>query len=259
MINYLVYKTKNKLTNKEYIGVHKQEGIEFDGYLGSGYSLKLSIDKYGVENFIRETLYSFEDSRDAYLKESELVDEKYINRSDTYNISLGGSGAPSRLNSKESIEKRTKTYIERGFADCKHMVTPLAINKAKATRKLNGTDQCKWMNNPEVQKRAVENARNSVINNSLNKYPILLSKCKLLSPEGEIVIHSCLYDISVYLYGRGRAVSFHSNLVRLINKNEPFKRGTYKGFSILLLESAETKLDSMESREGSSEPVADNT
>lgn len=53
---YIIYETKNIITNKFYIGSHKCKSLDFDGYLGSGKFLKHSINKYGKENFIRQTL-----------------------------------------------------------------------------------------------------------------------------------------------------------------------------------------------------------
>lgn len=237
-MNYLVYKTINKITNREYIGVHKQSGLEFDGYLGSGYRLKDSIGRHGEDNFTRETLYSFDNKEDAYIRESELVNQEYLDRDDTYNISLGGYGAPSRLNSLESVAKRTKTILDRGYGTS-HMTTPEALEKAKLTRKLNGTDQCNHMNTPEIQKIAVINARKSVIKNSHKKYPILNSKVKLLDENGTIM-EGTLYEVSKFIYGKGRAVSHHSRLVKLMESGKSFSTGFNKGKRIEILESSTT-------------------
>ncbi len=50
MIYYILYETTNLVNGKKYRGIHKTEKLD-DGYLGSGYALLLSVEKYGKENF----------------------------------------------------------------------------------------------------------------------------------------------------------------------------------------------------------------
>ena len=71
IMNYIVYKTTNKVNGKIYIGVHKTSSpYEFDGYLGCGMYNETSqpnittgfpaaIRKYGKHNFISETLFIY--------------------------------------------------------------------------------------------------------------------------------------------------------------------------------------------------------
>ena len=104
-MKYIVYKTTCKVNNKIYIGVHKCNPDIFDGYIGCGVTksnyrslhqtkFHNAVNKYGYGNFIRETLFEFEDSYDgminAYNKEKELVDEQFLKRDDVYNMSVGG-------------------------------------------------------------------------------------------------------------------------------------------------------------------------
>lgn len=97
---YILYKTINKITNKFYIGVHKQkEGygpFDFDGYLGSGKVLLQSIEKHGRDNFERVTLYYSDDKEYIYQKERELVDPEL---KESYNINEGGHGGFYYINS----------------------------------------------------------------------------------------------------------------------------------------------------------------
>lgn len=101
---YIVYKTTNLISGKIYIGVHNTKGVN-DSYLGSGILIKKAVKKYGRENFVRETLFSFENELDAYKKEEELVDVAFISRSDTYNSCIGGLHSGKRF--------------ERGIIMCK--------------------------------------------------------------------------------------------------------------------------------------------
>jgi len=88
---YTVYKTTNLITGKIYVGVHRTKNVE-DSYLGSGKILKLAINKYGIENFKKIILFKYDNKKEAYKKEKEIVNEKFINRDDTYNIMYGGNG-----------------------------------------------------------------------------------------------------------------------------------------------------------------------
>ena len=95
---YYVYKTTNSVNNKIYIGVHKSDNIRNDNYVGSGKVLKYSIEKYGINKFKREILFEYDNKEEAYLRESEIVDEMFIARLDTYNIKLGGCGGFDYIN-----------------------------------------------------------------------------------------------------------------------------------------------------------------
>lgn len=53
---YIIYETKNIITNQFYIGYHSCKSLEFDGYFGSGIILQRAINKYGKNNFTRKTL-----------------------------------------------------------------------------------------------------------------------------------------------------------------------------------------------------------
>jgi hypothetical protein len=106
---YIVYKTTNLVNQKIYIGVHHQKfhfPILFEGYLGSGMALNMAIKKYGKENFIRETLFVYYTSEEAYAKEREIVNKAFIARKDTYNCCGGGMG-PS-FHSEETKKKLSK-------------------------------------------------------------------------------------------------------------------------------------------------------
>lgn len=90
---YIVYETINLINNKKYIGVYKTlDPKKFDGYYGSGCLIKSAIRKYGKTNFFRRILYSFEDEKDAFIKEEELITNDIINSSEYYNIAPGGNG-----------------------------------------------------------------------------------------------------------------------------------------------------------------------
>jgi len=102
---YTIYKITNKINNKEYIGKHKTSNLD-DHYMGSGKNLKRAIIKYGIENFIKETLFVFDNEDEMNRKEAELVTEEYCNRKNTYNICEGGKGGWSYLNKEYWTEEK---------------------------------------------------------------------------------------------------------------------------------------------------------
>jgi len=87
--HHIVYKTTNLINGKIYIGVHSTNKIE-DGYLGSGCIFKKALNKYGRKNFLREVLFDFDNSEEAYAKEKELVNIDFINKGYNYNCKVGG-------------------------------------------------------------------------------------------------------------------------------------------------------------------------
>lgn len=88
---YYLYKITNLLTNKIYIGVHTTTNLN-DSYFGSSRQLKADIKKFGKNNFKKEILEFFNSSSEAFAREAEIVNEPFVARPDTYNLSVGGEG-----------------------------------------------------------------------------------------------------------------------------------------------------------------------
>jgi group I intron endonuclease len=108
---YYLYKVTNLINNRFYIGVHKTKNID-DGYMGSGKILRHAIEKYGIENFQKEILEYFSDSKSMLKREKEIVTEEFLSRPDVYNLRKGGDGGfdfitKNKLNlTPEALEKR---------------------------------------------------------------------------------------------------------------------------------------------------------
>lgn len=108
-MKYIVYLTTNITNGKIYVGVHKTEDPDvFDGYYGNGVSIKdqsklkhpkepfhYALKKYGFKNFKRSTIKVFDTLEKALKLESEIVNDEFIKRKDTYNVALGGGIPPT--------------------------------------------------------------------------------------------------------------------------------------------------------------------
>lgn len=105
-MKYIVYKTTCLINEKIYIGVHQTENPdEFDGYLGNSlwvnrkdkvnnpqFAFHFAVQKYGANNFKRETLFVFDTPTEAYQKEAEIVTLDFIKQDNNYNVAIGGKG-----------------------------------------------------------------------------------------------------------------------------------------------------------------------
>lgn len=111
-MEYIVYLTTNTINNKIYVGVHGTEDSKiFDGYIGNSINIFKSnpelnhpklpfhraVKKYGYNAFKRAIIKVFDNEQDALDLEADIVNEEFIKRNDTYNITLGG-GMPPLLN-----------------------------------------------------------------------------------------------------------------------------------------------------------------
>lgn len=101
---YIVYETTNMVNGKIYVGLHKTEDPDkFDGYIGCGVyitqpytyqhsktAFQCAVKKYGPKNFVRKTLAVFDTEQEASDLEEQIVNEKFLERDDVYNMILGG-------------------------------------------------------------------------------------------------------------------------------------------------------------------------
>lgn len=116
-MHYYLYKVTNLINNKFYVGVHKTKDID-DGYMGSGKVIQQAIEKYGIENFKKQILEVFDNSKSMYDREKEIVTEEFLKNENVYNLRLGGNGGwdyitETGLNrTSEILEKRRNDLIK---------------------------------------------------------------------------------------------------------------------------------------------------
>ena len=99
--HYLVYLITNTVNNKIYVGKHETYDPD-DEYMGSGHALKRAQRKYGIDKFTKTILADFDEPWSMANMEAVIVDEEFIKRKDTYNITLGGTGGFYHVNSQRS-------------------------------------------------------------------------------------------------------------------------------------------------------------
>ena len=146
MIYYGIYKIINLINGKMYIGKHITNNLD-DGYMGSGIWIKRSIKKHGLQNFKKEWLMFCEDEDELNYMERVYVDQTWVDRSDTYNLSLGGKGCIHQVTEetrkKMSESKKGKLCGEKnGMYGKRH--TDESLKKMSLSRKGKGNGHVPW-------------------------------------------------------------------------------------------------------------------
>lgn len=267
---YIVYKVTNLVNSKIYIGRHKQYSYDFDGYLGSGELIKKALSAHGISNFERETLFTYSNLEDAINKEKELVTEDFIKSESNYNLIPGGEGDFFACNTPEirlkAKEIRKKNLESRGLYEGFNLHTPeVALkreSKVKEYYESKGLSRSFHLNNPEAQKKARETKHNTRFDRCYSNDMRASALIEVFNDKGEIFFEGKILEWSIIYSGDRYAISCRKGIYRKLDSNDLIynSRSKFAGYYIRYKEkSAETKLDSLESREGSSEPVADNT
>lgn len=68
--------------------------------MGSGKYLNYAIKKHGLDKFTKEILFEFDNAKDMYSKEAEIVNDDFLSDENTYNLKRGGSGGFDYINSR---------------------------------------------------------------------------------------------------------------------------------------------------------------
>lgn len=110
-MHYTIYKITNLIDNKIYIGKHQTKNLN-DGYMGSGKLVIEAIQKYGIENFTKETLFNFDNESDMNAKEAELVTKDFVKEDTNYNLCPGGHGGWGYINLSGLKKFRGMTHSE---------------------------------------------------------------------------------------------------------------------------------------------------
>ena len=132
---FVIYKTTNLINNKIYVGCHITSDIN-DGYLGSGKILNQAIKKYGINSFSKEILHIFDNPEEMFNKEKEIVNEEFVSRKDTYNLTLGGGGGWYYVNINGLNWSYEKNRRISGFKNVPSHIKEQWLQKAQAALKI---------------------------------------------------------------------------------------------------------------------------
>ena len=111
-MKHIIYKTHNTVNGKYYIGKHSQKNDEFDGYLGSGRNIRRAVEKYGKENFVRETIAEFDTEEECFLAEIEVIGDLWYKDPMCYNENSGGLGQGKGFkHTQNTIDKIVETHM----------------------------------------------------------------------------------------------------------------------------------------------------
>lgn len=102
------YKITNLINGHYYYGVHNTNNLN-DGYMGSGKRLQYAYIKYGKENFKKDILKFFNTTEEAFIYESEIVNEILVNDKECYNLIKGGGDAGQGITVKDT---KTGKYLK---------------------------------------------------------------------------------------------------------------------------------------------------
>ena len=123
IMHHYLYKITNKINHRFYIGAHSTKDLN-DGYMGSGKSLKLAIQKYGIENFSKEIIEVFHSAKEMYAREECVVNNLLVENKKSYNMKIGGKGGweSHRQETKKILSEKRKSFYENGGEHPKGML-----------------------------------------------------------------------------------------------------------------------------------------
>ena len=179
--------------------------------MGSGLYLRNAIKKHGIDNFIKEYLFIFDNKEDMDNKEKEIVNESFILEDTNYNLKLGGTDGGwdyVHMHNLTDVTNARKVWDHKyhnddNFKELIHSNGTKALKLGRIALDLkypNGTFYCKSHSEETKLQMSKSNTHQKGSNNS---------------QYGTIWIHSLELKVS-----------------KRINKNDNIPEGWYKGRKI---------------------------
>lgn len=119
-----IYVTTNLINGKKYIGKKKSQVFLGEKYLGSGISIRNSIEKYGEKNFkvqmidVADSLQELNEKQEYHIKINDAV-----NSEEYYNIANGGDGGVVWGTEQNHPSKHTNRKGQKNPAFGRHWYT----------------------------------------------------------------------------------------------------------------------------------------
>lgn len=219
---YTIYKVTNKINGKIYIGSHKTSNLN-DGYMGSGKYLNYAFQKYGLENFIKEILFIFDNPEDMYAKEADIVNEAFLAEQNTYNLKKGGFGGFDYINKNKLYGFSNSEVAKKGrkSADDK-LKSVYGNNWRKHISDLGKQSLLKILEkDPNYLKD-----RSKPRDNSGDKNPMY---GKTHTAEARKIISNANMGCKNPMFGKRWIYSLELKISKRINKDEPLPEGWLEG------------------------------
>lgn len=225
MLIYTIYKVTNLINQKYYIGAHSTHNID-DNYLGSGKAIQTAIKKYGKHNFIKQIMFICSSEEEMFIKEKQVVNEQVVNDPLSYNMTLGGNGGWSHVDSsglnnpmhRDEVKKKVKESWKANPVNKIKILNNLKKATEKA-QKLNlgkkRPNHSKWMKNNFHRIYNKEKSRKS-----LNKNMYLL-----INPNGLEYLTDRLTD---FIKSNNLSGAIYDSIK---NNGRILKRGKCRGWS----------------------------
>ena len=162
-----IYKIVCIPTGEYYYGVHN--GNNTSKYAGSGKLLKSKINKYGLDNFTKEILLTFDTIEEAYEYEAVIVNKKTIRKNNpkSLNLSEGGKG----FTSEAAVANAKAQYKKMGVEGQKEFALK-GVNAINAKLKAEGrktevgvkAGKLSWegFNTPEERSKEIKRRQSGV-------------------------------------------------------------------------------------------------
>lgn len=153
----IVYKITNKLNHKIYVGVtSKSADVRLCQHKYSPHVIGHAIRKYGIQNFPIEILHNDLDTDNAFLVESQIVTQDFIERDDTYNMVLGGLGCIgphmfSDIRNQKISEAHKKRFAD-GLASHKSELNP-RYGDHRSYEEIYGKDRAEQLRKEQSESR----------------------------------------------------------------------------------------------------------
>lgn len=178
---YTVYKHKNKLNGKVYIGITGRNVKDRWGYNGNGYCrnpyFNKAIKKYGWDNFDHKILYENLTKEQAEQMEMKLIAYyDSTNRDKGYNIDKGGSGA-------ERLTEETKRKISESHKG----IIPNEETRKKLSKAKSGK------NNPNYGKKMSDKHKEILRKSRENYVRTQETIDKVIKARGYVVFQYDMY------------------------------------------------------------------